>query len=50
VVIGHNRFGALATGKTFTNHFAPHITSAEGKITGYRMYEDRHAISEAFIA
>ncbi|MDX3488363.1 nuclear transport factor 2 family protein [Streptomyces sp. ID05-18] len=50
VVIGHNRFGVLATGKTFTNHFALHITAADGKITGYRMYEDSHAISEAFAA
>ena len=48
VVIGHNRFGVLATGKTFTNHFALHLTAAGGKITGYRMYEDSHAISEAF--
>jgi uncharacterized protein len=50
VVIGHNRFSVLATGKTFTNHFALHITVADGKITGYRMYEDTHAISEAFTA
>ncbi|MGP3989285.1 nuclear transport factor 2 family protein [Streptomyces sp. 3N207] len=50
VVIGHNRFGVLATGKTFTNHFALHITAVDGKITGYRMYEDSHAISEAFTA
>ncbi|MEV0374848.1 nuclear transport factor 2 family protein [Streptomyces sp. NPDC050636] len=48
VVIGHNRFGVPATGKTFTNHFALHITAADGKITGYRMYEDSHAVSEAF--
>jgi ketosteroid isomerase-like protein len=50
VVIGHNRFGVLATGKTFTNHFALHITVADATITGYRMYEDSHAISEAFTA
>ncbi|MEU0985332.1 nuclear transport factor 2 family protein [Streptomyces sp. NPDC005953] len=48
VIIGHNRFGVLATGKSFTNHFALHITAADGKITGYRMHEDSHAISEAF--
>ncbi|MGW8768549.1 nuclear transport factor 2 family protein [Streptomyces sp. NPDC055815] len=48
VVIGHNRFGVLTTGKTFTNHFALHLTVADGKITGYRMFEDSHAISEAF--
>ncbi|MET9616823.1 nuclear transport factor 2 family protein [Kitasatospora indigofera] len=50
VVIGHNRFGVLATGKTFSNHFALHITAAAGRITGYRMYEDSHAVSEAFTA
>jgi ketosteroid isomerase-like protein len=50
VVIGRNRFGVLATGKTFTNHFALHFTTAHGKITAYRMYEDSHAISEAFTA
>ncbi|MEO3975631.1 nuclear transport factor 2 family protein [Streptomyces sp. CAU 1734] len=48
VVIGHNRFGVLATGRIFTNHFALHITAADGRITGYRMYEDSHAIAEAF--
>lgn len=48
VVIGHNRFGVLATGKTFTNHFALHFTVADGKIRNYRMYEDSHAIGAAF--
>jgi ketosteroid isomerase-like protein len=32
------------------HHFALHITAADGKITGYRRYEDSHAISEAFTA
>ncbi|MGI5525956.1 nuclear transport factor 2 family protein [Streptomyces syringium] len=48
VVIGRNRFGVRATGKSFTNHFALHFTVTAGKITAYRMYEDSHAISEAF--
>ncbi|MEJ8646256.1 nuclear transport factor 2 family protein [Streptomyces sp. MS1.HAVA.3] len=48
VVLGHNRFGVKATGKTFTNHFALHFTVAEGRIRGYRMYEDSHAIAAAF--
>ncbi|MFD3696931.1 nuclear transport factor 2 family protein [Streptomyces sp. NPDC058646] len=48
VVIGHNRFGVLATGKTFTNHFALHFTVVDGQITNYRMYEDSHAIGAAF--
>ncbi|AVZ74290.1 hypothetical protein SLUN_21135 [Streptomyces lunaelactis] len=48
IVIGHNRFGVLATGKTFTNHFALHFTVADGKIRNYRMYEDSHAIGAAF--
>ncbi|MDX3388041.1 hypothetical protein PV682_42375 [Streptomyces niveiscabiei] len=30
------------------DRFALHITAAEGRITGYRTYEDSHAISEGF--
>jgi ketosteroid isomerase-like protein len=37
-----------ATGRTFTNDFALHITVTDGLITAYHMYEDSHAISAAF--
>ncbi|MBB2910808.1 hypothetical protein FHS43_002071 [Streptosporangium becharense] len=48
VVTGRSRFGVVSTGKTFTNPFALHFTVADAKITGYRMYEDSHAIGVAF--
>ncbi|MER7332787.1 MULTISPECIES: nuclear transport factor 2 family protein [unclassified Micromonospora] len=50
VVLGHNKFEVLATGKSFTNHFALHIAVTNGKITTYHMYEDTHAIDAAFAA
>ncbi|MEV5766534.1 nuclear transport factor 2 family protein [Micromonospora sp. NPDC052213] len=50
VVLGHNKFEVLATGKTFTNHFALHIGVKNGKITTYHMYEDTYAIDAAFAA
>ncbi|WP_020141211.1 nuclear transport factor 2 family protein [Streptomyces sp. 351MFTsu5.1] len=48
VVLGRSRFGVRVTGRTFTNDFALHITVADGRIVGYHMYEDTHAISTAF--
>ncbi|MCC5574862.1 nuclear transport factor 2 family protein [Microtetraspora sp. AC03309] len=48
VVTGRSRFGVVSTGKPFTNEFALHFTVADGRITGYRMHEDSHAISVAF--
>jgi len=48
VTLGRSRFSVVSTGKQFTNDFALHFTVAEGKITGYHMYEDSHAVSEAF--
>ncbi|SCL13555.1 nuclear transport factor 2 family protein [Micromonospora inyonensis] len=48
VVIGHNSFEVLATGKVFDNHFALHMVVEDGKITTYRMYEDSYAINAAF--
>ncbi|MFJ3786700.1 nuclear transport factor 2 family protein [Streptomyces sp. NPDC090093] len=50
VVTGRSRFGVVATGKTFTNPFALHFTVVDGKITGYHMHEDSHAIAAAFAA
>lgn len=49
VVLGHNTFEVLATGKSFTNNFALHMTVADGKITTYRMHEDSYAINAAFV-
>ncbi|MFH8562652.1 nuclear transport factor 2 family protein [Streptomyces sp. NPDC017988] len=43
-------FGVLATGKKFTNSYALHFTVVDGRIVGYRMYEDSYAIHEAFTA
>ncbi|MEU4772298.1 nuclear transport factor 2 family protein [Micromonospora sp. NPDC023644] len=48
VVLGHNKFEVLATGRSFTNHFALHIAVRDGKITTYHMYEDTYAIDAAF--
>lgn len=48
VVTGRSRFGVVSTGKSFVNEFALHFTVADGRITGYRMHEDSHAISVAF--
>ena len=50
VTTGRSRFGVLSTGRSFLNEFALHFTVADGKITGYRMHEDSHAISEAYAA
>jgi ketosteroid isomerase-like protein len=50
VVTGRCVFGVLSTGKKFTNEFALHFTVTAGKIVRYHMYEDSHAISEAFTA
>ncbi|AVH21580.1 nuclear transport factor 2 family protein [Nocardia cyriacigeorgica] len=41
-------FGVKATGKKFTNSYALHFTITDGKISRYHMYEDSHAIAEAF--
>ncbi|MDV6276542.1 nuclear transport factor 2 family protein [Rhodococcus erythropolis] len=49
VMLGHNKFEVLATGKSFTNDFALHMTVEGGKITTYRMHEDSYAISAAFV-
>lgn len=43
-------FGVKATGKKFTNSYALHFTVTDGKISRYHMYEDSHAIAEAFAA
>lgn len=48
VALGHNAFPVTSTGKTFTNHFALHLTITNGQITGYQMYEDSYAIDQAF--
>ncbi|MEU2944372.1 nuclear transport factor 2 family protein [Nocardiopsis alba] len=50
VVTAEAVFGVLATGKTFTNAYALHFSVVDGKITRYHMYEDSHAIAEAFTA
>ncbi|WP_182886820.1 nuclear transport factor 2 family protein [Microbispora sp. H10885] len=50
VVTGRSRFGVLSTGRSFLNEFALHFTVADGRIIGYRMHEDSHAISAAFAA
>ncbi|MGP3971211.1 nuclear transport factor 2 family protein [Streptomyces sp. 6N223] len=48
VVLGRSRFEVRATGRTFTNDFALHISVTDSGITVYHMYEDSHAISSAF--
>lgn len=50
IVTGRCVFGVLSTGKKFTNDFALHFTVTGGKIVRYHMYENSHAISEAFTA
>ncbi|TGB13382.1 nuclear transport factor 2 family protein [Streptomyces sp. MZ04] len=50
VVTAESVFGVLATGKTFTNAYALHFSVVDGEITRYHMYEDSHAIAEAFTA
>lgn len=43
-------FGVKATGKKFENAYALHFTIADDKIVRYHMYEDSHAIAQAFVA
>jgi len=50
VVMARCVFGVLATGRTFTNHYALHFTVTDGQISRYHMYEDSYAIAEAFAA
>jgi ketosteroid isomerase-like protein len=48
IALGRNAFPVPATGKSFRNSFALHMTVTDGQITGYRMYEDSYAIDQAF--
>lgn len=50
VVTARCVFGVLATGRKFTNHYALHFTVSDGRVSRYHMYEDSHAIAEAFAA
>ncbi|PZS33322.1 MAG: hypothetical protein DLM58_08055 [Pseudonocardiales bacterium] len=43
-----NLFTVLATHKTFTNEFAIHFIVTDAMISSYHMYEDTHAIYNAF--
>ncbi|WP_049571880.1 nuclear transport factor 2 family protein [Streptomyces sp. SBT349] len=48
VVTADSVFGVVATGKKFRNRYALHLSVVDGAITRYHMYEDSHAIAEAF--
>ncbi|MDL9936879.1 nuclear transport factor 2 family protein [Gordonia sp. ABSL1-1] len=50
VVFARAVFGVRATGKTFDNAYALHFGVDDGRIVRYHMYEDSHAIAEAFVA
>ncbi|MFI5807464.1 nuclear transport factor 2 family protein [Streptomyces sp. NPDC051561] len=50
VVMARCVFQVLATERKFTNHYALHFTISGGRIRRYHMYEDSHAIAEAFVA
>jgi ketosteroid isomerase-like protein len=39
-----------STGAQFTSEFAIRITTANGKITRYRIHEDSHAVAQGFQA
>ncbi|MBB5935692.1 nuclear transport factor 2 family protein [Streptomyces zagrosensis] len=47
VIIGHLRDTVKATGATLTTPFAAHVTVADEQITGYRLFEDTHALAQA---
>ena len=47
VVLGETRQRVIATGKSFHTPFAAHFTVSDGKITGYRFFEDSYAVAEA---
>jgi uncharacterized protein len=46
-VSGYEEGKALATGKTFANPWAMRFTFRDGKVSGFRTYEDTAALVEA---
>ncbi|MFL6283776.1 MAG: nuclear transport factor 2 family protein [Pyrinomonadaceae bacterium] len=48
VALGHERGRVRSTGKVFDNAWALVFTIREGKIAGFRCYENTAAIAEAF--
>jgi ketosteroid isomerase-like protein len=48
VALGHERSRVRSTGKVFDNAWALVFTIREGKIAGFRCYENTAAIAEAF--
>jgi ketosteroid isomerase-like protein len=48
VVLGSERGRVRRTGKTFDNRWALVFTILEGKVAGFRCYENTAAIAEAF--
>ncbi|MGP4113740.1 nuclear transport factor 2 family protein [Streptomyces sp. 4N509B] len=50
VALGRFRHRVRSTGKEFASRFALHLTVEGGLIRRYHMFEDSHAIAEAFRA
>jgi uncharacterized protein len=48
VALGHATHLVCRTGRTFSGRFALHVVVAHGQIVKYHMFEDSHAIAEAF--
>lgn len=48
VALGHERGRVRSTGKVFDNAWALVFTIREGKVAGFRCYENTAAIAEAF--
>lgn len=48
VAVGQFRHRVKRTGKTFSCRFALHVQVIDGSIRRYHMFEDSHAVAEAF--
>lgn len=49
IALGHFQYKVNATGKSFASDFALELRVTDGLIDRYRMHEDSHAISLAFL-
>ncbi|HET6353420.1 nuclear transport factor 2 family protein [Streptomyces sp.] len=49
IALGHFQYKVKATGKSFASDFALELRVTDGLIDRYRMHEDSHAISLAFL-
>lgn len=48
VALGEIRQTARPTGRPYQARFAPHLTSADGRVTRHHVHEDSLAVSRAF--